>query len=86
MRDQSFSLLLSFLFFSLFSRVGHPHLQWEHFSQLIHRLWLMEGGAGAVGMLARSNQGNSSSLQHFCKKKATENKVHSRSGEIFSAV
>lgn len=28
-------------------------------------LWLMEGGAGAVGKLARSNQGNSSSLQHF---------------------
>lgn len=25
----------------------------------------MEGGAGAVGKLARSNQGNSSSLQHF---------------------
>lgn len=25
----------------------------------------MEGGGGAVGMLARSNQGNSSSLQHF---------------------
>ena len=24
------------------------------------------GGFGAVGMLARSNQGNSSSLQHFC--------------------
>lgn len=28
----------------------------------------MEGGGGAIGMLARSNQGNSSSLQHSCRK------------------